>query len=119
MKRKNTFLLIVTTLLLSVFLLSACEEYTDCTGIITVMKADGEDINKGIPVQGCKVVVGDSTDVTYVGVTDAMGQVKNVWKFEANLKIDAVKDEFSGIGVINLKEGEVVEQTVWLKPTYE
>lgn len=38
-----------------------------------------------------------------------------MWKNEANLGIKAVKGDMTAIGVINLKAGEVVEQTVWLK----
>jgi hypothetical protein len=115
MKGKNTILFFVTVLMIAGFVLSSCDKYTDCTGIITVMQSKDGSIDEGFPVSGCIVIVGDSTAVTFIDTTDAKGQIRNVWKAEANLKIDAKKGNLSGTAVINLKAGEVIEQTVWLK----
>ncbi len=117
MKRRNIILLIVNVVFISLFSIS-CDRYTDCTGIIIVMQSHDNSSPVGDPVAGCTVYVGEKSyakDVYFVGTTDEKGQIKNVWKNEANLTIRAVKDNMTAIGVINLKAGEVVEQVVWLK----
>lgn len=117
MKLKNINLVFATALI-SIFLFVSCEQYTDCTGIITIMKSTDGSMAVGAPVPGCTVYVGESDyakDVYYVGTTDEKGQIRNTWRRDANLSIRAVKDNFTGIGMISLKGGEVVEQTVWLK----
>jgi hypothetical protein len=117
MKRKYIILLVVNLVFVS-FLSSSCDKYTDCTGIITVMQSHDGNSAISDPVPGCTVYVGEkeyAENVYFVGTTDEKGQIKNVWKNEANLGIKAVKGDMTAIGVINLKAGEVVEQTVWLK----
>ena len=117
MKQKYLVLMFVSILIISIISIS-CNDYSNCTGIVTVMKSRDGSVAVGDPVQGCTVYIGDSTyskNVYYVGTTDVNGQVKNVWENEANLVIKAVKDSMTAIGVINLKSGEVIEQTVWLK----
>jgi len=117
MKRIYLVLMFVNLMIITIISIS-CNKYTDCTGIITVMKSRDGSVAVGDPVEGCTVYIGDTTyakTVYFVGTTDANGEVKNVWANEANLVIKAVKDDMTAIGVINLRAGEVVEQTVWLK----
>ena len=46
MKRKNTIIFFVTVLIIAGFVLSSCDKYTDCTGIITVMQSKDGSIDE-------------------------------------------------------------------------
>ncbi len=114
--------LFVTTLvlgLMTVFFSSSCEKKTDCKLTIRTVDDLGN-VLSGATVKlyaNVKTPSGSTVeaDLKAEGVSDASGTSTYTFKLPAILDIKAVSGSLSGVGIVKLEEGKMVEKTVTLK----